>query len=291
MSVPTPLERWQDGVYLKREDAHELGAFKWRGALAVLEQLREDALTASTGNQGAAVAWAAKRLGVRATVFVPERVSETKLELLRSLGADVHQVGADFDEAKDAAVAFAQDHGIRFFEDGSEEAQLDGYSHIGREIVEQLGAPPAAVIVPVGNGALFAGVARGLPDGVRRVAVAAEQAPVMYESWRAGRVVASERSDTIADGLAVRVAVPIAVEWLQNAVDEFLLVSEEALRQSVTRFWEAGIRAEPSAAAALAGLPRVPERPVVLIVTGRNIDDALLERCLAHGNSGSSSAG
>jgi threonine dehydratase len=286
----TPLEEWERGVFLKREDTHELGAFKWRGALAVLERLREDVVTASTGNQGAAVAWSAKRLGLRATVFVPERVSETKLGILRSLGADVHQVGADFDEAKDAAVAFAQEHGLRWFEDGSEEAQLDGYSHIGLEIVEQLGKPPAAVIVPVGNGALFAGVARGLPSGVRRIAVAAEGAPVMYESWRAGRVVESDRCDTIADGLAVRVAVPIAVEWLRDVVDDFHLVSEAALRQSVTRLWERGIRAEPSAAASLAALPLVSERPVVLVMTGRNIDDALLAECLQT-VSGSSCAG
>ena len=103
----------------------------------------------------------------------------------------------------------------------------------------------------------------------------------MYESWRAGRVVESDRCDTIADGLAVRVAVPRAVEWLREAVDDFHLVSEAALRQSVTRFWERGIRAEPAAAATLAALPLVPERPVVLVVTGRNIDDDLLNECLA----------
>ena len=119
--------------------------------------------------------------------------------------------------------------------DGDEPAQVDGYTAIGREIVEQLRGKPAAVIVPVGNGALFAGVARGVGASVRKIAVAAEGAPVMYESWRAGRVAESDRCDTIADGLAVRVAVPRAVEWLREAVDDFHLVSEAALRQSVTR--------------------------------------------------------
>src|SRR5713226_2381267 len=104
----TPLEEWETDVLLKREDMHELGAFKWRGALTVLERLREDVVTASTGNHGAAVAWAAKRLGLQATVFVPVRASKTKLAVLRSLGADVRQVGADVDEAKDAAVEFAR---------------------------------------------------------------------------------------------------------------------------------------------------------------------------------------
>jgi threonine dehydratase len=279
--VPTPLDRWQDGVYLKREDVHELGAFKWRGALPVLERWGAEVVTASTGNHGAATAWAAKRLGLRATVFVPEEASATKLELIRAQGADLRHAGADFDEAKDAARAFAAEHGLRFFEDGDDPAQLDGYAAIGREIMEQLDEPPAAVIVPLGNGALLAGISRGLAAGVRVVGVAAEEAPVMVESWRAGHVVESDRCATIADGLAVRVAIPLAVDWVKEAADELLLVSEDALRQSVTRYWEAGIRAEPSAAAALAALPRVSERPVVLIVTGRNIDDDLLESCLA----------
>ena len=93
MSVPTPLERWQDGVYLKREDAHELGAFKWRGALPVLERWGADVVTASTGNHGAATAWAARRLGLHATVFVPEEASAAKLALIRAQGADLIVMG------------------------------------------------------------------------------------------------------------------------------------------------------------------------------------------------------
>jgi threonine dehydratase len=288
----TPLERspWDPDVWLKREDEHELGAFKWRGALAVLERLRQDVVTASTGNQGAAAAWAARRLGLRATVFVPRGASATKLALIRAQGAELREVDGDFDDAKDAGVAYAADR-MLFFEDGNEPAQLDGYAKIGEEIVEQLGSPPAATIIPVGNGALFAGVARALGPSVRCVAVAAEGAPVMYESWRAGHVVESDRCDTIADGLAVRVAIPQAVEWLRETADDFLLVSEDALMRGVARFWDAGIRAEPAAAATLAALPQVTERPVVLVVTGRNIDDELLERCLAYTRSGSSNAG
>jgi len=291
--MPSPLEPWHDDVYLKREDVHELGAFKWRGALPTLERWGTDVVTASTGNHGAATAWAARRLGVRATVFVPEGSSSTKLELLRGLDAELHEVDGDFDDAKDAARAFAEERGIPFFEDGAEPAQLDGYGRIGEEIVEQLGRPPAAVVVPVGNGALLAGVGRALGSGVRRVGVAAEAAPVMAESWRARRVVADDRCATIADGLAVRVSIPKAVDWLLDYADELLTVSEDELRRGVAELWKDGIRAEASAAAAVAALPQVPERPVVLVVTGRNIDDALLADCLefAGQTSGSSSSG
>jgi threonine dehydratase len=283
---PTPLERAPGAlaagrdIWLKREDVHELGAFKWRGALPALERWRSDVVTASTGNHGAATAWAAARLGVRATVFVPEEVAAAKLALLDRWDADVRRVGADLDETKAAARAFADERNLPFFEDGAEPAQYDGYEAIGREILAEL--DPAAVVVPVGNGALLIGVGRALAGGTRRIGVAAEAAPVMWESFHAGRVVESDRCDTIADGLAVRVAIPEAVAALSDAADDMLLVTELDLMRAVAAYDRAGIRAEAAAAAALAALPQIEaDGPIVLIVTGRNIDDALLERCRA----------
>jgi threonine dehydratase len=282
----TPLERAPsalvDGrdVWLKREDVHELGAFKWRGALPTLERWRSDVVTASTGNHGAATAWAARRVGVRATVFVPQRVADAKLALLERLGGDVRRVGADVDEAKDEARTFAHDHGVPFFEDGAEPTQFEGYAEIGHEILEVF--EPAAVVVPVGNGALAVGVGHAVRDRARCVGVAAAQAPVMADSFHAGRVVEADSADTIADGLAVRVAIPLAVDQLLETLDDMVLVSEVELMRAVAAFHRVGIRAEAAAAAALAALPRIDANgPTVLIVTGRNIDDALLERCLA----------
>jgi len=294
--LPTPLERAPDGLapgrdgYLKREDAHELGAFKWRGALPTLEQYRRDGarlvVTASTGNHGSATAWAAQRLGLTAVVYAPEDVSRTKLELMQELGAEVRLWGADVDDSKDEARAWAEEQDVPFFEDGAEPAQLDGYAAIGVEILDQLPEPPAAVVVPVGNGALLAGIGRALGDlapSTLRVGVAAREAPVMVESWRAERPVPSDSSATFADGLAVRVAIPFAVDALQTAADRMLLVSERDLAYAVASFSKAGLRVEGAAAAALAALPQLDELSgaVVLVVTGRNIDDALLERALS----------
>ena len=283
---PTPLERAPESlaggrdVWLKREDVHELGAFKWRGALPTLERLRSNVVTASTGNHGAATAWAAQRLGLRATVFVPAGASATKLALLARWGADVHAVPGDFDAAKEAAGMFAEERGLPFFEDGREPAQIGGYELIGREVLAEL--EPAVVVVPVGNGALAIGIAQALGERARTIGVAAEQAPVMAESFHAGRVVESERSDTIADGLAVRVAIPEAVEALRGTLDAFVLVSELELMRGVAAFHGAGIRVEAAGAAALAALPQVEaDGPIVLVVTGRNIDDDLLARLLA----------
>ena len=295
--LPTPLERAPDGlvsgrdVYLKREDVHELGAFKWRGALPTLEQYRRDGaqlvVTASTGNHGSATAWAAQRLGLKAVVYAPENVSRTKLDLMCELGAEVRLAGADVDDSKDEARAWAAEHDAPFFEDGAEPAQLDGYAAIADEILTQLPEPPAAVVVPVGNGALLAGTGRAIGElapSTLRVGVAAREAPVMVESWHAERPLPSDRSATFADGLAVRVAIPFAVAALQTAADRMLLVSERELAHAVARFWEAGgLRVEGAAAAGLAALGQLEDvsGTVVLVVTGRNIDDGLMDRALS----------
>jgi threonine dehydratase len=287
----TPLEQAADSLargrplFLKREDQHELGAFKWRGALPTLERFRaagtESVVTASTGNHGAATAWAAARTGMRAVVFAPEAASQAKMARLSELGAELHLVGEDLDASKDLAREFASERGLAFFEDGDEPAQFEGYEAIGREIVQQLGERPARVVVPVGNGALLIGVARGL-EGDGAVGVVAKEAPVMALSVAAGHPVDCDRCATFADGMAVRVAVPRAVEELVRLRVPFVEVSERALAEAVGAFAAAGIRVEGSAAAALAALAVLEpvEGPTVLVVTGSNIDDELHRRAV-----------
>ena len=280
----TPLEQVADGTWLKREDAHELGSFKWRGALPTLERYGTDVVvTASTGNHGAATAWAAHKLGMRAVVFVPESASEVKTAMIESQGAELTRVGADFDQAKDAARGFADERGWPFFEDGAEPAQYDGYGVIADEIVDQLGGPPGAVVVPVGNGALLGGIGGRIGDSLR-VGVVSKEAPVMAESWEAGRVVEASRCATFADGLAVRVAIPLAVEILREAADRMLRVSERELARAVGAYAAEGIRVEGAAAAPRAALALLEplDGPVVLVVTGRNIETPLWRRAVEH---------
>jgi threonine dehydratase len=281
-------------VFLKREDVHELGAFKWRGALPVLEAYRDDGadtvVTASTGNHGAATAWAAARLGLRALVYAPEAASEAKVAHVKRLGAELRLVGTDLDEAKEEARRHAAANDLPFFEDGAERGQYEGYGTIADEILDELDEPPAAIVVPVGNGALLGGI--GLRTAARarqtlRVGVVAKEAPVMAESWEAGRLVESDRSATFADGLAVRVAIPVAVDVLAEVADRMLVVSERDLARAVGAFADAGIRVEGAGAAGLAALPRLAkvDGAVVLVVTGRNIDDELHTRAREHPDS------
>jgi threonine dehydratase len=146
---------------------------------------------------------------------------------------------------------------------------------------------PAAVVVPVGNGALAIGIFRTLAErspATERIAVAAAEAPAMWESWRAGRPVDSDRCATFADGLAVRVAIPLAVRELKALTQRFELVSEPELEAGVRAYAAEGIRVEGAAAAPLAlALREALPTPLVLIVTGRNVDDAVYNRILTRG--------
>jgi threonine dehydratase len=295
--TPTPLEEATLAgrrLLLKREDVHPLGAFKWRSALPVLERYAADGaravVTASTGNHGAATAWAARRVGLDAIVYAPATASSAKLALIGDDGAEIRQKGADLDEAKEEARAHASQQDLPFFEDGAEPAQYEGYGAIADEILAQAPEPPSAILVPLGNGALLGGIgltiSRAAPT-VERIGVAAKEAPVMVDSWNAGRPVPSERSTTFADGLAVRVAIPLAVEVLGKVATRMVLVSERRIAEAVGEYASAGVRAEGAAAAALAAVPDLDDLgdPLVLVVTGRNIDDELFRQACEHPDS------
>jgi threonine dehydratase len=263
--------------------------FKWRGALPVVEELaatgHEAVVTASTGNHGAAVAWACREAGIRAVVFVPPGSTPAKLANLDRLGAEVRVAGLDLDDAKDAGRAHADESGLRFFEDGAEPLQYDAYGAIGDELLGQSAVSPGSVLVPVGNGALAAGIGaalgRRLPS-VGRIGVVAKEMPVMAECHAAGTVVDVPAGTTIADGLAVRVAIPLAVGRMQTAIDRMQRVSERAIAAALVACHGAGVPVEPSAAAAVAAVGDLREPaaagPVVLVMTGRNVDEAVVER-------------
>lgn len=276
-------------MFLKREDLHELGSFKWRGALPALERYRAlgagSVITASTGNHGAAAAWAARRLGMRATVFAPLDASREKLRRIEAAGGEIRLVGRDLDIAKDAARREASARRIPFFEDGAEPAQYGGYGMIAHEILDSLGNEPGTVVVPTGNGALIAGIGlvlRKRAPSARVVAAVAKSAPVMALSYAAGHPVSHADMATFADGLAVRVAIPAAVELMVQVVQEVRLVSEREIAGAMGLYAAAGIRAEGAAGAGLAAALRAPAlpEPLVIVVTGRNIDEELYRRAV-----------
>jgi threonine dehydratase len=276
-------------VIVKVDTVNPIRSFKGRGTWVVMHALAEDGragperpvVVASAGNFGQGVAYAARSLGLRAVVFTSRNANRGKLARMRALGAEVIEVGEDFDDARAAAEAYATSEGAELLVDGDDPRIALGAATIGLEIGDAVRAgslpAPTVAFVPVGNGALINGVASGLrATGLmtRTVGVQAELAPSMTLSWRAGRPIDTPSAATYADGIAARVAIPAAVALMASRVDDMVLCSEEALHDAQAVLTdELGVTVEGAAGAAWAGLmagPR-PDGPALLIITGSNV--------------------
>ncbi|HZA38093.1 MAG TPA: pyridoxal-phosphate dependent enzyme [Candidatus Baltobacteraceae bacterium] len=226
-------------VYLKLESSLPTGSFKPRGALfAIYSQLKEkpirEVVTASTGNHGAAVAYAARQFGLSATIFLPFNSNRQKRSKIVKFGAAIREAGKDLAEAAVAAAAYAATEDAYLLDDASDPAVPIAAATIACEIFDQL-PTVQKIYVPVGDSALIRGIAsvekrRPLPPQL--IGVQAERAPSYYDSWKAAAVRPSDLCDTIADGLATRRPLASNVAAMCKLVDDFVLVSEEALINS-----------------------------------------------------------
>jgi threonine dehydratase len=271
-------------LLVKIETLNPIRSFKGRGAelFFARDAGSEPLVCASAGNFGAAMAYAARSRALPITIFASERANPRKVATMRALGATVLEAGHDFDAAKVAARSYAREHGYRFVEDGREIAISEGAGTIALEAIE---AEPAidAIFVPLGNGALLAGVAtvlRARAPSVTIVAVAAEGAPAMTQSLVQGRIVTTDRVDTIADGIAVREPVPEALTDLHGLWDQTILVSDTAILTAIDALHDhAGIVVEPAGAVGVAALQSGPGEwrgaRVLTIVCGSNLDPSL----------------
>ena len=258
----------------KIETINPIRSFKGRGTdflFRVTSPRPTRVICASAGNFGQGLAYAARKYGAVCEVFAAEGANPFKIERMRALGAQVRLAGADFDEAKAAARDYAAREGVPYVEDGHEPAIAEGAGSIAVEL-QSWPEPFDEVVVPLGNGALLGGIAtwiRSVAPAARIVGVVAERAPSMERSWCAGTVIETKSADTIADGIAVRVPVPAALDSLRGVVDDVVLVSEDALRRAVKVIWEAsGLIVEPAGAAGVAALlEQRDDRPKGLVAT------------------------
>jgi len=279
-------------LILKVETLNPIRSFKGRGAETFVARDGGDAplVCASAGNFGQGMAYACRSRALPLTVFAAESANPLKLERMRGLGAEVRLAGRDFDVAKDAARAFARAHGMRFVEDGRDPAIAEGAGTIALELLADAGDLDA-IFVPLGNGALLAGVAtvlRHRRSSVRVIAVAARGAPAMVDSLQAGRPLTSERADTIADGIAVRVPVPEALGDLVGLVDETRLVDDAEIIQAMRLLHRhAGVVVEPAGAVGVAALLEGPGTwagaRVATVLCGGNLTPAQLRDWLLAG--------
>jgi threonine dehydratase len=276
-------------VYFKCENLQHTGSFKARGALSKLLSLREEerargVVTASTGNHGAAVAFALSRLKASGTVYVPHPSASSKVEAIRRLGAQVEFFGQDSVQAEAHARQVGTDRGLTYISPYNDPQIIGGQGTIGIELSEQLD-PVDAVFVAVGGGGLIAGIAgylKSLDQGVKISGCSPENSKVMMQSVQAGKILDLPSLPTLSDGTAGGVeAGSITFEPCRDLVDDYVSVSEEEIRQAFRQFLPAQhMLIEGSAAVPLAALLKNPEpyrgRNVVIVLCGANIDPGTL---------------
>jgi threonine dehydratase len=270
-------------VALKAEILNPIRSFKGRGADWLVRNLPPGLalMCASAGNFGQAMAYACRARGVPLTVYAAERANPLKIARMWAMGARVVLAGEDFDAAKALAREAAACEGARFVEDSRDPEPTEGAGTIA---LEWLAFPQRldALLVPLGNGALLAGIATVMkarcPE-TQIVAVGASGAPAMVESLRSGRPISHDRIDTIADGIGIRVPVPEALDDLRGLVDELILVPDDGILRAMRLLHRhAGVVAEPSGAAGLAAVVQEPARfagqTVGTIICGSNLTPA-----------------
>ncbi len=272
-------------LYLKLENLQVTGSFKARGAVNKLLSLPPAAvargiITASGGNHGLGVAYAGWIARSPAVIYLPQNAPSSKAQKLRAWDARVIIEGAVWDDANRAALAVAEADGLTYIHPFADPAVIAGQGTIGLEILED--APDVDVLlVAIGGGGLISGVslaAKSIKSGIRVIGVEPVGAPTLYESVRAGRVIELPAIRTAANTLAPRQSAPVNLEIIRQNVDDIVLVSDEEMREAARWLWfEMGVAAELSGAAALAALllGRVrlsPEDVVCALVCGAGQD-------------------
>ncbi len=288
--APTPLvrsaamsEALNCELYLKLETVLPIGAFKVRGGINLVAHLTDEerargVITASTGNHGQSIAYAARTFDVKAIVVAPEGANPDKVAAMRRLGAEVILQGRDFDEAREWAEGRASLEGYRYVHPANEPLLIAGVGTASLEIVEVL-PEVEAILVPIGGGSGASShclVAKRINPRVKVIGVQAEKAPSVYLSWKAGRKIETPEAATWAEGLMTRVPFDLPMGIIREHIDDIVLASEEEMRQGVRFLLEAAHHlAEGAGAAPVAAAQKLKHRlrgqTVVLVVSGCNI--------------------
>lgn len=270
-------------VSIKLETANPVRSFKARGtelvASLLAEQGRTAVVCASAGNLGQALAWSGRRRGLDVTVVASRRAPAAKLDRIRALGAELELVDGDFELARERAAGLARSRGVRLVEDSLDVETCEGAATIGLELAGEESTFDA-VLIALGGGAMATGVGyvvKTLVPGAEVICVQPMGAPAMTRSWHERRVVTTESTDTIADGVAGRFPIPAVLDDLLTVADDAVLVEESSIIAGLRMLLEhAGLVVEPSAALGVAAVledrGRFAGRHVVTVICGSNVD-------------------
>ena len=277
-------DRLSRETVIKVETFNPIKSFKGRGADYFMHRVPSGrtVVCASAGNFGQAIAYAGSARGVAVRVFAAATANTAKVARMRELGARVVLEGRDFDAAKIVARDYVRLHPeCLFVEDGHEARISEGAGTIAVELDRM---HMDALLVPVGNGALISGIGRWMKarnPQTKIIGICAQRAPAMALSWREGRPVNGQTTATMADGIAVRVPVPAAVDWMKEYVDDMVLVSEESIWRALEVVRDTlGLLVEPSGAVGIAAALEYGRNgsPLGTIITGGNLSAELFAR-------------
>jgi threonine dehydratase len=280
-------------LFVKHENHQPIGAFKVRGGVNFMASLspadkQRGVITATRGNHGLSVAYAARLFGAKAVLVVPHGNNPEKNAGMAALGAEVVEHGKDFDAAREHIATLVAAHGYRYLHSANEPLLIAG---VGTYALELFADVPNldVVIVPIGLGSGICGVAlvrERISPKTQVVGVQAERAPAVYLSWKEKRMVTTDSADTFADGLATRVPAEITQEIINRTVDEVVTVSEAEMATAIRHLlFHTHNLAEGAGAAALAAAlqlrARLAGKRVAVILSGGNIDTATLKKVLS----------
>lgn len=292
--VPILCDMLDADVWVKHENMQLLGAFKVRGGINLVSRTSEEErargfVTASSGNHGQSIAYAAQQFGAKCTVFVPVGANPAKVASMRSMGAEVIEHGPIFDDARIYSELYAREEGMRYIHAANEPYLVAGVATYSLEIHEDLDEIDY-IIVPIGAGSGACGasvVSRALSPQTKVIGVQSDAAPSVYLSWekKEGPTV-DAKMQTAAEGLATGSSYDYPVGMLRKYLHDFLLVSEEAIQQAiVTLIATTRTLVEHAGATSLAGAqtirPQLQGKRVVLIASGANITIDQLKAIIA----------
>ncbi len=281
-------------AYIKHENHHPTGSFKVRGGVNFMHHLPETqrkkgVLTATRGNHGQSIAYAATRFGVKSTVIVPHGNNPEKNSAMRAFGAELIEHGADFDEALELCEKLQAERGLHYVHPCMESTLFHGVGTYSLEIFESL-PNVDAILVPIGGGSGCCGaitVSKAINPNVKVIGVQAENAQAFYRSWKTGQRVETDSCDTIADGIATRAPFPMPLSIIQKGISDIVLLSEAELQEGMRAAlrWTHNL-AEGAGAAPIAAAHKLTEtlagKNVVMVMSGGNLDTETLKSVLGY---------
>ena len=295
---PTPLHRWKSldedvgtEVWVKHENHQPIAAFKIRGGINFISHLDEASrargvITASTGNHGQSIAYASQLFSVRCIVAMPNGANPVKARAIEDFGAEIHDVGENFDHCREYVEEQARTEGMTYVSSGDELHLIAGVGTYGLEIMEAL-PDVDVIIVPIGGGSGAAGVciaAKTVRPDVQVIGAQSEDSAAAYQGWKENKP-ATAPNHSFAEGLATGATFNMPQAILQRDLDDFILVSDDEIREATLLSIEKTRQlVEPAGAAALAVACKIRERlqgkKVVLIQSGGNITREQLKALL-----------